>query len=122
MIVTQLILGYLVSFMSAKRIINFLSVLYFRSIKISRKTQSVPPARKDTWLSVPFYRNSLIKPRVKLDEKSIENGLEGQKFLVVCLSWGGCHHPNRSILINIDQEFYYPKSQTLIQNNYYAES
>ena len=25
---------------------------------------------------------------------SIENGLEGQKFLVVCLFWGGCHHPN----------------------------
>ena len=32
--------------------------------------------------------------RLKLDEKSIENGLEGQKFLVVCLFWGGCHHPN----------------------------
>ena len=31
---------------------------------------------------------------LKLDEKSIENGLEGQKFLVVCLFWGGCHHPN----------------------------
>ena len=31
---------------------------------------------------------------VKLDEKSIGNGLEGQKFLVVCLFWGGCHHPN----------------------------
>ena len=30
-----------------------------------------------------------------MDEKSIENGLEGQKFLVVCLFWGGCHHPNR---------------------------
>ena len=29
-----------------------------------------------------------------MDEKSIENGLEGQKFLVVCLFWGGCHHPN----------------------------
>ena len=24
-------------------------------IVISRKTQSVPPARKDTWLSVSFY-------------------------------------------------------------------
>ena len=35
-----------------------------------------------------------LKPGVKLDEKSIENGLEGQKFLVVCLIWGGCHHPN----------------------------
>ena len=31
---------------------------------------------------------------LKLDEKSIENGLKGQKFLVVCLFWGGCHHPN----------------------------
>ena len=34
---------------------------------------------------------------LKLDEKSIENGLEGQKFLVVCLFWGGCHHPNCTI-------------------------
>ena len=25
---------------------------------------------------------------LKLDEKSIENGLEVQKFLVVCLFWG----------------------------------
>ena len=31
-----------------------------------------------------------------MDEKSIENGLEGQKFLVVCLFWGGCHHPNHN--------------------------
>ena len=37
----------------------------------------------------------LYEPGLKLDEKSIENGLEGQKFLVVCLFWGGCHHPNR---------------------------
>ena len=35
-----------------------------------------------------------LEPGVKLDEKSIENGLEVQKFLVVCLFWGGCHHPN----------------------------
>ena len=35
-----------------------------------------------------------LVPGLKLDEKSIENGLEGQKFLVVCLFWGGCHHPN----------------------------
>ena len=35
-----------------------------------------------------------LQPGVKLDEKSIENGLEGQKLLVVCLFWGGCHHPN----------------------------
>ena len=37
-----------------------------------------------------------FEPGLKLDEKSIENGLEGQKFLVVCLFWGGCHHPNAS--------------------------
>ena len=37
------------------------------------------------------------EPGVKLDEKSIENGLEGQKFLVVCLLWGGCHHPNNTL-------------------------
>ena len=37
---------------------------------------------------------SFYEPGVKLDEKSIENGLEGQKFLVLCLFWGGCHHPN----------------------------
>ena len=40
-----------------------------------------------------FYVSGL-----KLDEKSIENGLEGQKFLVVCLFWGGCHHPNTQIV------------------------
>ena len=40
-----------------------------------------------------FYVSGL-----KLDEKSIENGLEGQKFLVVCLFWGGCHHPNTMFL------------------------
>ena len=34
----------------------------------------------------------------KIGQKSIENGLEGQKFLVVCLFWGGCHHPNIKIL------------------------
>ena len=38
----------------------------------------------------------VLEPGLKLDEKSIENGLEGQKFLVVCLFWGGCHHPNTS--------------------------
>ena len=37
-----------------------------------------------------FFFESVLK----LDEKSIKNGLEGQKFLVVCLFWGGCHHPN----------------------------
>ena len=29
---------------------------------------------------------------IKLDEKSIENGLEDH--LVMCLFWGGCHHLN----------------------------
>ena len=41
-----------------------------------------------------FFFFFFLEPGVKLDEKSIENGLEGQKFLVVCLFWGGCHHPN----------------------------
>ena len=45
-----------------------------------------------------FFFFFFLKPGVKLDEKSIENGLEGQKFLVVCLFWGGCHHPNFSLL------------------------
>ena len=43
-----------------------------------------------------FFFFFFFEPGVKLDEKSIENGLGGQKFLVVCLFWGGCHHPNRS--------------------------
>ena len=42
-----------------------------------------------------FFFFFFFEPGVKLDEKSIENGLEGQKFLVVCLFWGGCHHPNQ---------------------------
>ena len=41
-----------------------------------------------------FFFFFFLKSGLKLDEKSIENGLEGQKFLVVCLFWGGCHHPN----------------------------
>ena len=40
---------------------------------------------------------------LKLDEKSIENGLEGQKFLVVCLFWGGCHHPKTQLWISRKQ-------------------
>ena len=36
-----------------------------------------------------FFFSFFFEPGVKLDEKSIENGLEGQKFLVVCLFWGG---------------------------------
>ena len=35
-----------------------------------------------------FFFFFFFEPGVKLDEKSIENGLEGQKFLVVCLFWG----------------------------------
>ena len=48
-----------------------------------------------------FFFFFFFEPGLKLDEKSIENGLEGQKFLVVCLFWGGCHHPNSlwSILV-----------------------
>ena len=40
---------------------------------------------------------------LKLDEKLIENGLESQKFLVVCLFWGGCHHPNHELLKVLDE-------------------
>ena len=41
-----------------------------------------------------FFFFFFFESGLKLDEKSIENSLEGQKFLVVCLFWGGCHHPN----------------------------
>ena len=44
-----------------------------------------------------------FSPRVNLDKKSIENGLEGQKFSFVCLFWGGCHHPNQFRLHTIIQ-------------------
>ena len=43
-----------------------------------------------------FFFFFFFESGLKLDEKSIETGLEGQKFLVVCLFWGGCHHPNNS--------------------------
>ena len=36
-----------------------------------------------------FFFFFFFESGLKLDEKSIENGLEGQKFLVVCLFWGG---------------------------------
>ena len=42
-----------------------------------------------------FFFFFFFESGVKLDEESIENGLEIQKFLVVCLFWGGCHHPNK---------------------------
>ena len=45
-----------------------------------------------------FFFFFFFGPGLKLDEKSIEHGLEGQEFLVVCLFWGGCHHPNDSPL------------------------
>ena len=45
-----------------------------------------------------------FEPWVKLDEKSIDNGLEVRKFLVVCLFWGGCHHPNDYVTdLNFDK-------------------
>ena len=43
---------------------------------------------------------TLFEPGVKLDEKSIENGLKGQKFLVVSLFWGGSHHPYDALYFN----------------------
>ena len=42
-----------------------------------------------------------FKPGLKLDEKSIENGLEGQKCSVGCLLWGGYHHPNSITMVTI---------------------
>ena len=47
-----------------------------------------------------IYRggNFFFVSGLKLDEKSIEKGLEGQKF-VVCLFWGGCHHPNYNYVL-----------------------
>ena len=48
-----------------------------------------------------------FEPGLKLDEKSIENGLEGQKFLVVCLFWGGCHHPKTWL------KYVFPRDQGL---------
>ena len=47
-----------------------------------------------------FFFFFFFEPGLKLDEKSIENGLEGQKFLVVCLFWGGCHHPNGCLCLS----------------------
>ena len=46
------------------------------------------------YIGVATFFFLFFESGLKLDEKSIENGLEGQKFLVVCLFWGGCHHPN----------------------------
>ena len=46
------------------------------------------------YIEVATFFFLFFEPGVKLDEKSIENGLEVQKFLVVCLFWGDCHHPN----------------------------
>ena len=50
-----------------------------------------------------FFFFFFLVSGLKLDEKSIENGLEGQKFLVVCLFWGGCHHPNNDKLKKCDK-------------------
>ena len=49
-----------------------------------------------------FFFFFFFESGLKLDEKSIEHGLEGQKFLVVCLFWGGCHHPNTGMIRNHD--------------------
>ena len=46
------------------------------------------------YIGVATFFFFFFESGLKLDEKSIENGLEGQKFLIVCLFWGGCHHPN----------------------------
>ena len=46
-----------------------------------------------------FFFFFFFKSGLKLDEKSIENGLEGQKFLVVCLFWGHNSHIGISICV-----------------------
>ena len=43
-----------------------------------------------------FFFFFFLEPGLKLDEKSIENGLEGQKCSVGVFSGGGCHHPKKS--------------------------
>ena len=54
-----------------------------------------------------FFFFFFFEPGLKMDEKSIENGLEGQKFLVVCLFWGGCHHPKTWL------KYVFPRDQGL---------
>ena len=54
-----------------------------------------------------FFFFILYEPGLKLDEKSIENGLKGQKFLVVCLFWRGCHHPKTWL------KYVFPRDQGL---------
>ena len=68
------------------------------SLSLSVRSQSGPPKSVGGGSGGGgrgSYTTTPEEPGVKLDEKSIENGLEGQKFLVVCLFWGGCHHPNK---------------------------
>ena len=84
----------------------------FMSLSLSVFSQSGPPksvggggGRSSRGGRIPHFNWSIYRggnffffffffvSGLKLDEKSIENGLEGQKFLVVCLFWGGCHHP-----------------------------
>ena len=48
-----------------------------------------------------FFFSFFFGSGVKLDEESIEDGLEIQKFLVVCLFWGGCHHPNNYVNLKV---------------------
>ena len=64
-----------------------------------------------------FFFLFFLEPGLKLDKKSIENGLEGQKCSVgglFCLSGGGCHHPNN---IRIMDRFTFYE-QTKMNQNY----
>ena len=81
----------------------------FMSLPLSVLSQRVPQKASGGGGRVVYHTSTgqymglatfflFFKPGVKLDEKSIENGLEGQKFLVVCLFWGGCHHPNSLVV------------------------
>ena len=40
------------------------------------------------YIGVATFFSFFFESRLKLDEKSIENGLEGQKCSVRCLFWG----------------------------------
>ena len=70
-----------------------------------------------------FFFFFFFEPGVKLDEKSIENGLEGQKFLVVCLFWGGCHHPNSQIrtIISFDICKIFTQFSQLVTTHYFSK-
>ena len=62
---------------------------------------------------------TFFEPGSKLDEKSIENGLECQKCSVGRLFWGGYHRPNSEfhlLILPLIVEGPYPDSSLLFFN------